>query len=369
MLWGGMAPVTREGKRIAGSRSGGGLDEARAIVPAREARSKGWEAPVIAEVSVVIPTHDRAPFLAEVLAALERQTHRRFEVVVVDDASSEVTWRAVADAIGSSTLRVRGMQLASNAGPAVARNVGALAARSEVVAFLDDDCRPTPGWLAGVVEAMSGGADLVQGRTLPEPGALDRAGPWARTIWVTGTSWLFETCNIAYRRSSFLALGGFDPARPEVTRGSRPHFGEDAVLGWRLRAAGMRATFSHDALAYHKVYPGRYPDWLRELRRRTLFPALVRRSPGMRRALWGRLFLDKDTAAFDLALAGAVAAIAARSPLPLASWAPWAWSLLRRGRAARGRALPLRVAQYAVGDAVGFASLVAGSLSARSPVL
>jgi glycosyltransferase involved in cell wall biosynthesis len=339
-----MATATRE--------RGSGLEQAAAIPVAGEVVSSGWAGPA-PDVTVVIPTYERPAFLADALAALEAQSYPRdrFEVVIVDDASSDASWQAAAAAGEGSPLRLRAMTFAANSGPAAGRNAGVLAGRAPVIAFLDDDCRPAPRWIDALAGAIGGGADLVQGRTVPEPEALAVAGPWDRSIWVTGPSWLFETCNIAYRRSAFEALGGFDVARPEVTRGSRPHFGEDA------------------ALAYHRVYPGRYADWLREQRRRSLFPRVVRSSRGMRRGLFLRIFLSRETAAFDLAAAGGLAAAVSRNPLPLVAAVPWAWTLVRRARAHPKRALAVRVGQYAVGDAVGLAALVKGSAAARAPVL
>jgi GT2 family glycosyltransferase len=327
------------------------------------------EAAATADVSVVIPTHERPEYLPELLAALESQTLplERFEVVIVDDASQDAVWGSLSEAVSASRMRLRAFRLPSNVGPAAARNAGARLARAPLIVFLDDDCLPSPGWAASFINAFADGADLVQGHTRADP-AMD-TGPFGRTIWVTGESWLFETCNIGYRKSSFESLGGFDEARPDVTRGSRPHFGEDAELGWRLKAAGMRTSFSPDALAYHRVYPTTFVEWLSELRRRSLFPGLVRRCPGMRTALFARVFLSKETAAFDLAFAGGVATLGLWNPWPLIALLPWLAGVYRRARPHRGRPLAMRLAQFAAGDVVGFVSLLKGSITSGSLVL
>jgi glycosyltransferase involved in cell wall biosynthesis len=108
--------------------------------------------------SVVLPTHNRLDILPEVLGALDRQEAAPdFEVVVVDDGSTDGTreflerWAADAHPVPVSVLR----QL--NQGPARARNTGVAAARGDRVAFLGDDTVPEPIWLAAHEEARERG--------------------------------------------------------------------------------------------------------------------------------------------------------------------------------------------------------------------
>jgi glycosyltransferase involved in cell wall biosynthesis len=334
-----------------------------------EMTSAAWAAGEAPELSVGIPTFDHPAFLAELVGALERQTlaPERFEVIVVDDASPPATWQTLEGILKATPLRLRALRLPANSGPAAARNAAASLARGEALVFIDDDCIPTPEWLAAYAAAFAGDADLVQGKTIGEP--ENWLGPWGRSVWVTGPSWLFESCNIAYRRSAFERLGGFDARRPEVTADSRPHFGEDAELGWRFRAAGLRSTFDPDALAYHRNLPGTYQDWLHEMRRRSLFPALIKRAPGMAGELFLGAFLSRETAAFDLALASGITAVATLVPWFAAGALPWLWMRYRTSRHFPGRPRVARVAQLAAGDVVSLASLLAGSVRARRIVL
>jgi glycosyltransferase involved in cell wall biosynthesis len=112
-------------------------------------------------LSVVVPTRDRPGPLAACLAALEAQTATSFEVVVVDDASTDAAadGEAVADAPHARLVHGAGR------GPAAARNAGTRAARGPVVCFTDDDCRPVPGWLDAVQDRMAAGAEAVAGPT------------------------------------------------------------------------------------------------------------------------------------------------------------------------------------------------------------
>src|SRR5438309_7118584 len=154
-------------------------------------------------VAVVIATHGRAELLAQTLDALDRQIRRDFEVLVVDDDSQDGTPALLAQR-GVRSIRV------SRRGPGLARQVGWQAAAAPVLAFTDDDCVPTPGWLDALIRPIEEGrADFCQGPTLPRPDQADRLGPWARTMRVERENKRFPTCNMAYRRDVLEELGGF----------------------------------------------------------------------------------------------------------------------------------------------------------------
>lgn len=98
------------------------------------------------ELSVVIPTFNRRRILADVLRALdEQQQAPLFEIVVVDDGSSDGTFEWLGERAGSRPLRRLRQQ---NRGPAAARNGGVAAAAGAYIAFLGDDTVPEPDWLA-----------------------------------------------------------------------------------------------------------------------------------------------------------------------------------------------------------------------------
>lgn len=328
--------------------------------------SGSWEGPV-PDVAVHVPTFDRSGFLTTLVERLEAQTlaAERFEVVVVDNGSTDGTWPLLEGIVGRTPLRMAALRLPANRGPAGARNAAVAASRAPVAAFTDDDCLPEPGWLASLLAAFEC-ADLVQGRTEPDHVA---SGVWDRTIRIVGPTPLFETCNIAYRRHDLLAAGGFDETSAVAAGPGRRAFGEDVLLGAAVVGLGARRAFAPDAVVRHRYLPGSYPDHLREMRNLAGFPALARLAPPLAEALWCRTFLTRRTAAFDLAVVGVAAAVALRRPLLVLSALPWVRETLPMARERGGRTPLVRLAQLGLADAVGAAALVSGSIRHRRPVL
>jgi glycosyltransferase involved in cell wall biosynthesis len=315
-------------------------------------------------VSVVIATHNRAGFLAELLATFDAQSARdRLEVVLVDDGSTDDTWQRLGGLVAVTPLRMQALRLAGTGGPSVPRNTGADAAHAEMVAFTDDDCLPEPGWVAALLDAAGAGG-LLRGPVRPVDGPR---GPWDRSIDVAGPTPWFETSNFAVSRSAFVAAGGFPVDDLLPGRKAARGFGEDVLLGHAL-AEHLGQTWVPDAVVRHRWLPGDFRAHLSGQWRVVGFPLLVRRLPALRGALFGRWFLSPRSAAFDVAVAAAVAG-GVVTPWALTGLLPWcavAWPDARRR--GRGRA-PLRLAQLAVSDAVTLAALADGSVRARRLVL
>lgn len=228
------------------------------------------------EVSVVIPTRDRARRLGAALRALRRQTlsPERFEIVVVDDGSTDETPELVSDEAGPPGLR--GLRLFGQ-GPAVARNAGWHEARAPLVAFTDDDCEPDRDWLRSLIEASKAAPGaILQGVTRPNPreAALLRR-PFTRTRRIEKPSPWFATCNIAYPRQLLERLGGFDESFPEA-------LGEDTDLGWRALEQGATAEFVPTAIVHHAVEELGAAGYLRHALRGADAVYAFRRHPGLR---------------------------------------------------------------------------------------
>jgi len=316
----------------------------------------------LVEISVVVPAWNAEKTLSATLSGLAGQRFdEEFEVIVVDDGSTDRT-RALAERSAVVTRVLDG----GRRGPAAARNLGAASAQGSILAFLDADCTPSPGWLAAGREALKN-ADLVLGETRPDPG--EPLGPFDRTLWVIGLSPLFESANMFVRRELFQALRGF-----EGWLGPRngKELGEDVWFGWRARRGGARVVASPVALAHHAVFPRSPVEFIAERWRLRFFPAMARRVPELRREFfYRRLFLNKRAAAFDAAAAAMAIALMRRNGAAIFAALPYTTILrddIREGRARDSGGLKLAGARLAA-DAVGAAAMLYGSARSRSLLL
>jgi glycosyltransferase involved in cell wall biosynthesis len=186
-------------------------------------------------VSVVVASHGRHLRLRWLLNALEEQTFAGpWEAIVVHDYDAQTAERVIERHPLSEAGRLRHVAIEPGTGsPALQRNIGWRAARSELLAFTDDDCRPAAGWLDSLVHtARAHEGEVVQGATRPDPleaGVL--AAPHVRTMWIEPVNAFRQTCNILYPRELLEELGGFD--EQAIT-------GEDVDLSLRALESGRR---------------------------------------------------------------------------------------------------------------------------------
>lgn len=346
------------------------LDDMYRSLVAGRAIGRQSPMPALPSVSVVMSTYNRAALLPDALQALEQQTYpaELLEFVVVDNGSTDTT-AAVLDAWAPRQAHVV-IRNEQNTTPAEARNRAVGQATGDVIAFTDDDCVPERAWLEALAAGFRDGVGIVQGLTRPTPGVPQ--GPLTRSQSTQYEYGLYETCNIAYRRSALPADGPFLPdVQLTIQRyvGSsigNQAFGEDVDLAWRVKRAGAGSRFAADAVVNHHVFPS---DPLYLWRRAALvagFPVLISRFPELRAAfLWRRVLLGRHRLFIWLALLGLLSLTV---PVQVALFVPWLWHLVRPHRSGwRGRlkALPVLV----VRDLIETAALVYGSARARSLVL
>ena len=326
-------------------------------------------------VSVVVPTHDRSGRCAALLRRLASQSigADRFEVVVVDDCSTDDTADVLASLVGEVPYRLVPLRTPTNRGPAMARNVGWRAASAPVVAFTDDDCQPEDGWLAAGLAAFDADASLgvAQGRTRPPDGVdISKLQGWY--VWrdVPEATPYFDACNVFYRRAALEVTGGFDEeiawwsTRPGA--GATPvAWGEDTAAGWAVIEAGWGRGFVGDAVVVHDVEDR---GWLWHVRYGYLdriIIALGAQHPGFRQeAFWRPWAYRPEDAAFLGAMAGAAVALRWR-PAALAVL-PYLW--WRRPSVRRPRFVQVAVGNLAV-DAARAAGQIHGALKYRTFVV
>jgi glycosyltransferase involved in cell wall biosynthesis len=204
------------------------------------------------QLSIVVPTYNRRHSLQRLLRALEQQTVSDFEVVVVDDGSTDGTPELLESLAPAYRLTVVQQP---NRGPAAARNTAVQRASGDLILFLDDDVVPIPELLEMHLAAHGADPNVVVIGPMAPP------SNWPRPAWIRWeeevlavqyqamlsgaqpcTPRQFYTANASLSRARFLEVGGFDH-----------HFkrAEDVEMAYRMRDRGVSFLFLHRAVVYH----------------------------------------------------------------------------------------------------------------------
>jgi GT2 family glycosyltransferase len=200
-----------------------------ATVPADAGSQLAAERAPAPSVSVIIPTYQRRDLVQRAVASVLAQTDRDFELIVIDDGSTDGTGAALAPLGDRLVYRWQ-----PNRGVAAARNAGIELARAPIVAFLDSDNRWLRSHLAVVTAALNQSPQAVLATTCP---GFEFAARWRRSeprllkpfpISLVSNVVGFISC-VAVRRAALLAAGGFDETLP---------VGEDTDLWLRLGLVG-----------------------------------------------------------------------------------------------------------------------------------
>lgn len=216
-------------------------------------------------ISVVIPVHNCKETIGKCLDSLSRLDHTGFEVIIVDDGSTDGTAEICESFPGVKVIRLE------KGGPSRARNIGIGAARGEFVAFTDGDCLVDKRWLEELENGFSGpliagvGGDQKSPEDDTEFGK--RIQRFLKTIgFVTGyikaDATMKETehnpsCNSMYRKGVLKDVSGFDDALWP---------GEDVELDLKITTQGHTLIYNPKAVVYH-YRPKTYADFGRMMLR------------------------------------------------------------------------------------------------------
>jgi len=178
------------------------------------------------EISVIIPTYNRAKFLKKNLPSLinQRYPKTKFEILICDDGSNDQTKAVVEKFAAKTHLPCLRYLSQTNQGPAVARNLGIKQAKGKIIAFTDDDCRPDHNWLAQIEKSFQENPTIagVGGVTYTEKNKITPLTYQVENDYED----CFPTCNVAYSKKILNKVGGFDKIFARVN--------EDADISWRL---------------------------------------------------------------------------------------------------------------------------------------
>lgn len=220
--------------------------------PAAVALRETWRRMPFAEdaalprVSVVVCSYNGGATLRQCLDSLVRLDYPDYEVILVDDGSTDDTHR-----IARQFPQVKYIRQ-DNQGLSVARNTGAAAATGRIVAYTDSDCFADEDWLMYLVQTMlDENADAAGGPNIPPPGdgwtaqcvAVSPGGP-SHVMLDDRLAEHIPGCNMAFRKDRLAAVGGFDPRFRTA--------GDDVDICWRMLDAGMKIVYSPSALVWHK---------------------------------------------------------------------------------------------------------------------
>lgn len=201
--------------------------------------------PKYPRVSVVVASYNGARTLEICLASLERLNYPDYEIILVDDGSTDSTCRIVSD-----HPRVRYIHQ-ENKGLSVARNTGISAATGEVIAFTDSDCRADEDWLFYLIgDLLSSDLAGIGGHNFLPPedswvaaSVMVSPGGPAHVMLNDRDAEHIPGCNMAFYKWALEEIGCFDPVYRKA--------GDDVDVCWRLQQTGHRIGFSPAGFVWH----------------------------------------------------------------------------------------------------------------------
>lgn len=200
--------------------------------------------------SIVVPVYNRRDEVADLLRSLESQTDKGFEIILVEDGSTQP---ALPDGKGPEGLRLKYYQK-SNEGRSIARNHGIAGADGDFFVFVDSDCILPPEYIAELRKSLAenpvdcfGGPDAAHDSFTDTQKAINYAmTAFLTTGGIRGGKVSMEkftprTFNMGFSREVYDRVGGF-----------REMFSEDIDMSTRIRNAGFSIALYPDVYVYHK---------------------------------------------------------------------------------------------------------------------
>jgi O-antigen biosynthesis protein len=197
------------------------------------------------KVSVVVASYNGGKTLRTCLESLLRLNYPDYEIILVDDGSTDDTPKIAAEFPRVKTIRQE------NLGLSAARNTGIRAATGAIVAFTDSDCRADEDWLYYLVSdflrtdyAAVGGHNFLPPEDSPVAAAVMSAPGGPVHVMITDReAEHIPGCNMAFHKYALEEINGFDPVFRKA--------GDDVDVCWRLQQAGYKIGFSPGAFVWH----------------------------------------------------------------------------------------------------------------------
>jgi glycosyltransferase involved in cell wall biosynthesis len=208
-------------------------------------RAPYFPLPETPKVSVVVASYNGGRTLPACLQSLTHLNYPNYEIILVNDGSTDDTPRIAAQFRNVRTIH----QI--NKGLSAARNVGIEAATGDIVAFTDSDCRADEDWLYYLIgDLLKTDSCAIGGHNFPPPEdnwiaravAVSPGGP-AHVMLNDRDAEHIPGCNMAFWKWALDEIQGFDP----IYRAA----GDDVDVCWRLLQRGYKISFSHTGFVWH----------------------------------------------------------------------------------------------------------------------
>lgn len=225
-------------------------------------------------ISAIICTHNRDEYLGAAIDSLLDQDFDGYEVIVVDNASTDQTRNLVEARLPHPKLQY---VYESTLGLSAARNAGARVAKGEILAYLDDDAEASRGWLTALAEiydqnarvAIAGGRVTLiwpENRTPPAWLSTNMAGNLGaydlgdEVVYITQPGLTPRGLNYSIKAEFLDHIGGFDTKLGRV--GKNLLSNEELYMTEKALQMGYQVAYLPDALVAHNVAPSRLaPSW------------------------------------------------------------------------------------------------------------
>ncbi len=226
------------------------------------------------QVSIIIPTINRASYLKDTLTSVIQQSfpHDQYEILVIDNGSNDNTRQVTEEFINTYPGNNIHYLYEPEPGLLSGRHRGAKEANGDILTFVDDDIKTDSGWLAAIVEAFQDpSVHLVGGPCLPD--YESNPPPWLESYWEQNEygrlcGWLslldfgeelkkvdpiyIWGLNYSIRRKTLFEAGGF---HPDTMPKHLQRFQGDGETGLsiKIKERGLTAVYHPKALVWHKV--------------------------------------------------------------------------------------------------------------------
>ena len=293
------------------------------------------------DISVVIPAYNAEATLDRCLDSLKKQTSKPFQIILVNDCSTDRTSLIASDA------GIEILHSSARGGPAIARNAGADRAEGDIILFLDADVIVPPDLIERIVDCFNCDSSVVAVQTVYSPGcpAEDMISRYQNFYYYHALARIkesftatFATWCAAILKDTFIETGGFNTSIPEPTV-------EDEELGYEIADRGQKIallkdlqvthlasyTISQFARRRHRMARAQAKSGWRSIRERLLKRYINLRETGTHHSRWvvlSILLVLGAVCSMITFLTGAVLGLSLLPWLPLAALAGIVLSLL-----------------------------------------